>query len=112
MEDYAWLPLERVLRFLSIPPGSDKVAAVEDARQAGADEVEHLRPDLIGAQGFTAPPRVVQGAVMWAARLYVRRNSPSGLVSFGEFGAVSSPSFDADAERLLGIGRYATPRVG
>jgi hypothetical protein len=49
---------------------------------------------------------------MWAARLWARRGSPAGLVSFGEFGIANTPSFDADAERLLGIGRYASPVMG
>lgn len=112
MDGYAWLPLAALLAPLGIGPDSDKARDVEAARVAAADEVQHLRPDLPWGAGYVPPPRIVQGAVMWAARLYARRSSPTGLVTFGEYGAVTTPSFDADAERLLGVGRYAAPQVG
>lgn len=112
-DDYAWLPLPLLLAQLGLPEDGPKSNAVDVVRLAAADEVEALRPDLPWAEpGYLPPPRIVQGACMWAARLWARRGSPSGLVSFGEFGVVNTPSFDADAERLLGIGRYAKPAIG
>lgn len=53
------------------------------------------------------PPDITLGAVMLAARWYRRRNSPEGLVSYGDMGGVTVPRLDADIERLFRIGRYA-----
>lgn len=52
---------------------------------------------------------VVLGTVMLAARWYGRRNSPGGVVSFGEFGPAYVKNRDPDVATLLGIGR---PGVG
>lgn len=49
------------------------------------------------------------GAVMLAARLYARRNSPGGVVALGELGATYVARADPDVVRLLGLG---APRVG
>lgn len=57
------------------------------------------------------PSDVTQGAVMLAARLYRRRNTPSGVEPFVE-GAVYLPRRDADVDMLLHQGFYAPPRVG
>lgn len=110
---YPWLPLAAVLAQLSIPQGATgpNPEAAERARVAAAAYVQKLRPDLIGPEGYAPDDAVVAGAVLVAARLYSRRGSPVGLASFGEFGA-SVPRLDPDAERLLGVGRYAGPQVG
>ncbi|MFJ8966051.1 hypothetical protein ACIRG5_42345 [Lentzea sp. NPDC102401] len=52
------------------------------------------------------------GTVMLARRWDTRRRSPGGLVAMAELGAARVPSFDADIDRLLRIGRHAIPRVG
>lgn len=109
--DYPWLPLEDVLAHLGVPAGSANADVAEAARVAAAAYVQKLRPDLIGPQGYVADDAVRHGAVLVAARLYARRGSPVGVASFGEFGA-SVPRLDPDAERLLGVGRYAGPQVG
>ena len=57
------------------------------------------------------PSDVTQGAIMLAARLYRRRNTPSGVESFVE-GAVYLPRRDHDVDLLLHTGFYARPRVG
>lgn len=57
------------------------------------------------------PPDLTQGAVMLAARLYRRRNTPAGIESMPD-GAVYLPQRDGDVDPLLKIGRYAPPRVG
>lgn len=57
------------------------------------------------------PDDVHQGAVMLAARLYRRRNSPSGVEPFTD-GAVYLPRRDGDVDALLHVGFYAVPRVG
>jgi hypothetical protein len=57
------------------------------------------------------PDDVHLGAVMLAARLYRRRNTPSGVEPFTD-GAVYLPRRDADVDMLLHQGYYAPPRVG
>ena len=49
------------------------------------------------------------GAVLLAARLYARRNSPGGVVALGDMGAGYISRQDPDVSALLGLAR---PRVG
>jgi hypothetical protein len=58
------------------------------------------------------PPYVVQGATMLAARLWRRRNSPSGVEAFTDQGAVYVQRNDPDIGILLRIGSYTSPLVG
>lgn len=51
-----------------------------------------------------------QGAVMYAAREYRRRNSPAGIETFGEVTSFVS-RFDPDIDRALQTGSYARPVV-
>ncbi|MFC9895037.1 hypothetical protein ACFVMC_15235 [Nocardia sp. NPDC127579] len=53
-----------------------------------------------------------QGAVMLAARVFRRRNSPAGVESFGELGPIYVQRNDPDVGQLLGLGAYARPAVG
>ena len=63
--------------------------------------------DLVGG----VPEGVRLGTVRLAGRWYTRRRSPDGLIATADFGASRIPSFDADIERLLKIGRYAKPVI-
>lgn len=58
------------------------------------------------------PANWAQGAVMLAARVYRRRNSPSGVESFGELGPLYVQRNDPDIAQLLGMGAYTRPAVG
>lgn len=49
-----------------------------------------------------------QGAVMYAAREYRRRNSPAGIETFGEVTSFVA-RFDPDIDRALQTGIYARP---
>lgn len=51
-----------------------------------------------------------QGAVMYAAREYRRRNSPAGVEMFGDVTSFVS-RFDPDIDRALMTGSYARPVV-
>lgn len=55
---------------------------------------------------------VRQGANMLAARIFRRRNSPAGVESVSELGAVYVQRSDPDVAMMLGIGTYARPIVG
>lgn len=59
----------------------------------------------------TWPDDVTQGAVMLAARLYRRRNTPGGIEAM-DGAAVYVPRRDSDVDRLLHMGAWAPPRVG
>lgn len=52
------------------------------------------------------------GGKMLAARLVRRRNSPAGVDSIGDLGAVYIQRNDPDIADLLQIGRDLTPQVG
>lgn len=113
LSDGSWLPLVDVLRQTGADADTPQAAAVDRARLAAAAHVERLRPDL--AAGYVAgavDADVREGGVLLAARLYARAGSPTGLASFGEFGPSAILRLDPDIERLLGLGRYAPPRVG
>lgn len=55
---------------------------------------------------------VLQGANMLAGRVYRRRNSPGGVESITEMGAIYVQRNDPDVAMMLGIGGYARPIVG
>lgn len=48
-----------------------------------------------------APADLVQAVNLLTARYLDRRNSPNGLVGFGDLGAARVPSGDIDVERLM-----------
>ena len=57
--------------------------------------------------------KVELGAVMLAARLVRRRNSPQGVAAFTEQGGAAYVSrHDPDVAQMLRIGSYAAPQVG
>jgi hypothetical protein len=81
--------------------------------------VERVRPvyqyDLLDAAqfGLPAPTDDVRlGTLRLAGRWHVRRRSQDGMIFVSqELGSARVPSFDADIERLLGIGRFAKPVI-
>lgn len=54
---------------------------------------------------------IVLGTLRLAWRWHVRRRSPDALVAMADLGSARVPSFDADIEQLLGVGRYRGPVV-
>lgn len=70
-------------------------------------------PCVYGVTADTGwPDSVTVGAVLLAARLFSRRNSPSGVAAFGDLGPVYVSRNDPDVALLLGVGTYAPPVVG
>lgn len=55
---------------------------------------------------------VVAGAVMLAARLHRRRNSPDGVAVMGDLGPLYVQRNDPDVAMLLELGAHARPAVG
>ena len=58
------------------------------------------------------PDNIVTGANMLAARLWRRRDTPAGVVAFGDAGAVYVQRNDPDVAMLLELGAWARPAVG
>lgn len=77
--------------------------------------VERCRPEWL-LPDSSLPPVLVyqpdaetyQGAVMYAAREYRRRNSPAGIETFGEVTSFVA-RFDPDIDRALQTGAFARP---
>lgn len=81
-------------------------------------QVQRARPDLWVDGDEASVPRmytpdaeVYQAAVMLAARLFRRRNSPGGVESFGDSVTFVS-RYDPEIQRALRTGAYALPGVG
>ena len=75
--------------------------------------VQRCRPEFVvdGTPPTYEPDaEAYQGAVMYAAREYRRRNSPAGIELFGEQASFVT-RYDADIERALQTGAYAPPIV-
>jgi hypothetical protein len=109
---YEWLTAAEVDDYLGRQGEFDSARAAA-ARHAAAAYVERARADLAAdyaAQTVGADIRM--GAVLLASRLYARKGSPQGVAGYPEFGAAPVPRLDPDVERLLGLGRHATPRIG
>lgn len=109
---FAWLPVDRVEEWLGATVA--EAPAIEHARTAAADWCEQQRRDVFTVPAgatLVVPERIVQAGVLAAARLFSRKGSPAGLVSYGEF-AADILRLDPDVSRLLGVGRYAPPAVG
>lgn len=60
--------------------------------------------------GYFPDAETYQGAVMYAAREYRRRNSPAGIEMFGDQASFVS-RYDTDIERALQTGVYARPVI-
>lgn len=75
------------------------------------DYVQRCRSDL-NYDGDIANPNPAPGAdfVLGVYRLAIRwntrRRSPEGLITAGDLGTARIPAYDADIERMLGIGRF------
>lgn len=58
------------------------------------------------------PPYVTLGATMLATRLWRRKDSPSGVETFTDQGAIYVSRNDPDVAQLLQLGTYTKPLVG
>lgn len=123
-----WLQLADVKRQLALDDAdTDDDALIKAVIDATEPEVCRARPDTVnplppvpsrrqraGTPGTTTPadyPDAYQGAVMMAARVVRRRNSPAGIESFGE-SVTYVAAYDPDLDRFLRRGRYRLPGVG
>lgn len=112
-----WPPALDVLR---LDRGLKESETEQDERlqqtlDAAVAFVERVRPDF----NYTEDPLSeypeptadhVLGTVRLAGRWHDRRRAPDGQIGMGELGTTSVPSVDPDVSRLLGIGRFSSPR--
>lgn len=80
----------------SVPTDTDELAAL--TRVAAAVDEYLSREYLIDDPPTDAQQ---QAAVMQAARLWRRRDTPEGVATFDEFGAIRVASTDPDVRALL-----------
>ena len=108
----------RVVNWLGIPPGHVEAAQVPGTVAA---VVDFIREHGLGDPGTADPwyavdsgSRIATGAVLLAARLVRRRNSPGGIESFS--GANDQVAYvrrtDPDVALLLGLDGYRRLVVG
>jgi hypothetical protein len=74
---------------------------------------ERCRPEFVTADtppGYTPDAECYQGAVMYAAREYRRRNSPAGVETFGDTASFVT-RYDSDIDRALQTGAFAPPTI-
>lgn len=74
------------------------------------DQVRTVVPSVRKNPEAPWSPSVKQGAVQLAARLFARRNSPTGVAGLTDMGgAAFIARYDSDLERLFGIGSWSPP---
>ena len=104
----------RVAGWLMLPAGSDtsdaNLAMACDLASALINSLPWVRAVWQATAAW--PPAVTEAGVMLAARLYRRRNPPSGVESFGDMTATYVLRHDPDVARALRIGPNAMPAVG
>lgn len=117
----AWLQPEDVRAWLRVPAtdhADDDL--IIGCALAVEPQVQRARPDRYApVDPPTDPPtrtyvpdaEVYQAAVMLAARLFRRRNSPGGVETFADSIAYVA-RYDPDIQRALRIGAYTWPGVG
>ena len=93
----------------------DRLQLVLDAAVDFVERVHSGRFDFAGDPESPLPDpeqsTIWLGTLRLAGRWHARRRSPDALVEMAELGSSRIPSFDADLERLLRIGRHKRPRV-
>jgi hypothetical protein len=112
-----WLLPDDVAAWLKLASGVDPVLIQCCARCEV--EVQRARPDqwvtVLLADTVTIAYRpdaeVYNAAVMLAARLYRRRNSPGGIEAFGD-SVTYVARYDPEIQRALRLGAWTAPAVG
>lgn len=109
----------RALAWLGIPadrpgPDTDQAPHVAAAVAAWVSTLPatRRRATTDDAGATTWPADTQHGAVMLAARIIRRRNTPSGLESFSSDSATYVARYDPDVSLLLRTGTAAYPAIG
>lgn len=108
-----WLFLQDVRNQLNLNDADvTDDALIQECIDATEPEVTRCRPDAWSSTTTPADhPDAYRGAVMLAAKLYRRRNSPAGVESFTA-SVVASASNDPELDRFLRTGNSRIPVTG
>lgn len=87
-------------------PNLDNVVAAVNGFVSGLPVVQNI------AEGAAWPGGVQLGAVMLAARLMKRRNSPNGIEAATDMNVTYTARYDSDISRLLQLDGFQAPAVG
>ena len=104
------------LRDTGTPPTSDdvevdRICAMAET-YAEACRPEWATTDDAGVTTYTPDAETYQGAMMLAAKTLRRRNSPSGVETFGDVGISFVAKHDPEVSRCLRTDAYQRPGVG
>jgi hypothetical protein len=98
-----WPALKEVRSFLRLQPDAETDSAITTALAAAVDygnrRLNYLYP-VPPADNGTLPDTAHQACLMHAARLYRRRDSVDGTISWGDLGGVRVGRVDPDVEML------------
>lgn len=81
-------------------------AAVAFVQRVHSGTFEFDRTTNVLSELPDPPADIELGTLRLAGRWHTRRRSPDALIAAGDLGQTRIPSFDADIERLLRIGRH------
>lgn len=87
-------------------PNLTMVLAAVNSFVGSLPVVQHLE------DGAAWPAEVRLGAIMLAARLAKRRNSPNGIESATDMNVTYTARYDSDISRMLQIDGHRAPAVG
>lgn len=105
-----WLAVDDVAGWLHLAPVSAEDAVILGGVCSAVEPlVVRARPD--GDFSARPAPDIYQGSVMFAARVFRRRNTASGIETFAD-SVTYVASRDPEIQQLLRTGPYAMPRVG
>lgn len=110
--------LAQVKAELGYPAGADPVRDPKIQLRVDATNAwVRCLPVASDALTFGTPPPawpsyVTTGAIMLATRLWRRKDSPSGVETFTDQGAIYVSRNDPDVAQLLRLGTFAGPGVG
>ena len=109
MADERAVIVDDVATWLRVPTGidSDILAEVCAAVTLWVNRLPCVVDDLADDEPWTSDIRL--GANMLSARFYRRRNSPSGIDTITDAGAIYLPRRDADVDTLLRLNEYNAP---
>jgi hypothetical protein len=106
---------DRVRAYLRLPNPSaddDLLTDVVDAVNVWVGRLDWVAAYAAAADPVgTWPATAEQGATMLAARMFRRRNTPSGVEAMTDQ-VVYVPRRDSDVDQLLRVGSYQLPAVG
>jgi hypothetical protein len=99
----AWPKLPEVRTFLRMQPDPTEDTVIDVARSAAIDYGISKYGGRFDIDSTDVPDSGHQACLQHAARLYRRRDSIDGTISWGDMGAIRVGRVDPDIEALYGV---------